>query len=109
MKHAYLNTLVVIAELTITPDKVEDFLDYTVGSLAASRSSPGNIAFDILIDETTPHAVIFYEVWESAEAQQAYMAWRVQAGDLTKLLSFLSAPPKFTSLRSIAAPPQAPG
>ena len=102
MKHAFVDNLVMLAELTVKREKLEEFLDYTVENLKVSRSYTGNIEFDILIDETRPNTVLFYEVWESAEAQQAYMAWRVQAGDLTKLLSFLADEPKFTALRSIA-------
>jgi hypothetical protein len=30
------------------------------------------------------------------------MAWRVQAGDLTTLMTFLADQPKFTALRSVA-------
>lgn len=103
MKHAFVENLVMLAELTIKPGKLDEFLDYTVPNLEVSRSYAGNIAFDILIDQTSPNTVRFYEVWESAEAQQAYMAWRIQEGDLTTLLSFLAAEPKFTALRSIAA------
>ncbi len=106
MKHVFVNNLVMLAELAIKPDKLEEFLDYTVENLKVSRSYPGNIEFHILIDETQPDRVFFYEVWESAEAQQAYMAWRVQAGDLTKLLSLLAGTPKFIPLRSIADPDQ---
>jgi len=102
MKHAFVDNLVMLAELAVKPDKVEEFLDYTVENLKLSRSYPGNIEFDILIDETQPYKVIFYEVWESPKAQQDYMAWRVQAGDLTKLLSLLAGEPKFTALRGIA-------
>ena len=102
MKHRYVETVVMLAELTVKPDKLEEFLEYTVANLKRSRSYPGNLAFDILINETQPDKIIFYEVWESPKAQQAYMAWRVQAGDLTTLLSFLAGEPKFTPLRSIA-------
>lgn len=102
MKHVYAPILVVIAELAVRKDRIDDFLDYTVENLAISRSYPGNIEFDILIDETEPGRVIFYEVWESAEAQRTYLKWRVQSGDLTKLTSFLAAEPKFRALRRIA-------
>ena len=68
---------------------------------AADDHPPGNIEFDILVDETRPGQVLFYEVWESAAAQQAYMGWRVQAGDLTTLMSFLAAEPRFTALRRV--------
>jgi quinol monooxygenase YgiN len=103
MKYAFADTLVMIAELPIKPEKLEDFLDYTVTNLEISRSAAGNIAFDILFDEARPHLVLFYEVWTSLEAQQAYMAWRVERGDLTILMSFLASEPKFTALRSIAS------
>ena len=102
MKYPFADKLVMIAELAIKPEKIEEFLDYTVANLEISRAAAGNIEFDILIDEARPHIVLFYEVWESPEAQQAYMAWRVERGDLTILMSFLAGEPKFTALRSIA-------
>lgn len=105
MKHALANNIIMIAELTVRDDRVDEFLDYTVCNLAVSRSYPGNIEFDILVDEARPGQVLFYEVWESAEAQQAYMGWRVQAGDLTTLMSFLAAEPRFTALRRVAGAP----
>lgn len=102
MQHNLNDTLVMLAELGVKPERRDEFLDYVVENLAISRSAAGNIAFDILIDEARPDRVIFYEVWESAEAQQAYMAWRVQRGDLTDLLSFLAGEPEFTALRTLA-------
>ena len=102
MKHNFDDNVVMLARLTGAPERLDAFLDYTVENLKVCRSYPGNIAFDILIDETRPNSILFYEVWESAEAQQAYMAWRVQAGDLPVLLSFLSDKPEFTALRSLA-------
>lgn len=103
MKHPFTDTLVMIAELAIQPDKLEDFLDYMIANLGASRAAAGNITFEILIDQTQPDRVLFYEVWESPESQQAYMAWRVERGDLPILMSFLASEPKFTALQSIAA------
>ena len=101
MKYPIGDTLVMIAELAIKPEMLEAFLDYTIKNLDISRGAAGNITFDILIDETHPNQVLFYEVWKSAEAQKAYMAWRVERGDLTILMSFLAAEPKFTALRRI--------
>jgi quinol monooxygenase YgiN len=102
MKQTLHGTLVMLAELNITPEKRDEFLDYTVENLPICRAAAGNISFDILIDEARPNQVTFYEVWESIEAQQTYMAWRVERGDLKILMSFLAAEPKFTALRSIA-------
>lgn len=103
MKHPLSSPLVMIADLTVRPDRRDEFFDYTVGNLEICRAAPGNIAFDILVDETRPQQVLFYEVWQSAEAQQAYMAWRIERGDLTVLLSFLAEEPKFAALRKIAS------
>lgn len=102
MTHALSDIIIMLAELTIKPEMRDAFLDYTVENLEISRSAAGNIAFDILIDDARPDQVLFYEEWQSAEAQQAYMAWRVERGDLTILLSFLAEQPKFTALRRIA-------
>lgn len=101
MKYPLTNSIVVLAELTIKQDKLDEFLDNTLANLDISRTATGNIRFDILIDEIRPEQVIFYEVWETAEAQQAYMAWRVERGDLTKLVGFLADEPKFTTLKNI--------
>lgn len=103
MIHTKAEGLVMLAELQIKPGVREEFLNYTVENLKISRSAAGNIAFDILIDESNPETVLFYELWESADAQQAYMAWRIERGDLTTLMSFLAGEPKFTALRSIAS------
>ena len=103
MTHTYAEGLVMLAELQIKPGQREAFLDYTVKNLTISRSAAGNIAFDILIDESNPETVLFYEIWESAKAQQAYMAWRIERGDLTTLMAFLAGEPKFTALRSLAS------
>jgi quinol monooxygenase YgiN len=103
MKREFEDGLVMLAELTVKPDKLAEFLDYTIANLAVSRSYPGNRRFDILVSEIEPCKVTFYEVWASPEAQQAYMAWRVQVGDLTKLLSLLACEPRFSALRSISA------
>lgn len=107
MKRTFVDNLIMIAELEIQPDKREEFLDYTTENLKISRSYPGNIVFDILLDETQPNKVIFYEVWETEDAQQEYMAWRVEQGDLTKLTSMLAGEPKFTPLKSVADGSQA--
>jgi quinol monooxygenase YgiN len=101
MTHELSSNLVMLAEMTVKPDQRDAFLNYTVENLQLSRSAAGNIAFDILIDETRPDQIIFYEVWESQEAQQAYMSWRVQRGDLTTLMTFLAGPPQFTAFRRI--------
>ncbi len=101
--YEFVDKVVMLAELKVKPGQLEPFLAYTVPNLAVSRAAAGNLAFDILIDDAQAETVFFYEVWASQRAQQDYMAGRIRAGDLTKLLSFLVGAPKFTRLRSVAA------
>jgi len=102
MQRTKARGVVMLAQLTVKTERLEAFLDYTLENLAVSRAFPGNLQFDILVDAAAPETVCFYEVWETPEAQQAYMAWRTQAGDLTKLLSFLVGAPRFTALHALA-------
>ena len=102
MKHKRSEHVEVIAQLDVLPGKLEAFLEYIIPNLAASRSAKGNIRFDVLIDEAHPQSIVFIEEWESSETQQAYLAWRVERGDLTQLLSYLSGAPVFTIYRKLS-------
>ncbi len=103
MNPAPLSKIVMIAEFTLKPDQRDAFLAYTTENLALSRNYPGNLAFDILMDEARPDTILFYEVWASAEAQHAYMAWRGKDGGFAKLFSFLAGAPKFSAYRRVEA------
>lgn len=102
MKNALDSELVMIAQMNIKPDRRDEFLDYAFENLAIRRSADGNIAFDILVAEAQPNKVAFYDVWKTPEAQQAYMARRVERGDLTGLMYFLAGEPEFTAFRRVA-------
>jgi quinol monooxygenase YgiN len=101
-RYGAADQVVMIAELEVKPGALNAFLEYTSANLHLSRSYAGNIAFEIFINEADPHRITFYEVWTSPEAQKAYMACRIQAGDLTKLMSYLAAQPRFTAFRRVA-------
>lgn len=95
------NGLIMLAELTVKPEALNAFTDFTADNLSVCRAYPGNLRFDILVDRTAPEKVAFYEVWETPEAQQSYMAWRIQNGDLDLLMSMLACEPRFTALREV--------
>lgn len=50
-------------------------------------------------DETK--TVTIYEEWDRIESQQAYMAWRVERGDIEKLVALLREPPQVDVLDHI--------
>ena len=37
--------------------------------------------------------MLFYEVWDSRDHQEKYLAWRTETGLMDKLGPFLTAPP----------------
>lgn len=102
MAPSYDPELVMLAELRVKLDSLDTFLRYTTENQAVSRARPGNISFDMLVDEARPGLVFFHEVWASAEAQRAYLAWRAEQGDVATLLSMLEVSPTFTALRRVA-------
>lgn len=102
MDHQNENELIMLVHFTLKQGMRDAFLAYTGENLTLSRAAAGNIAFDILLDEACQERVVFHEVWESLAAQQAYMAWRVERGDLATLLSYLADEPQFTMLRRLA-------
>ena len=85
---------VMITELTVDPNKIDEFIESANAHLPASLNYEGNIQFKIMVDTAEPNKVLFYEVWESQAAQQQYWAWRVQQGDFETLKQFLIAEPK---------------
>lgn len=95
METVIASVLVMIAEFGVVEEKRDEFVELAVANLEASRNYEGNIAFDVLVDESRPGVVVFYEVWESADAQRKYMAWRIGEGDLDKLQAYLTAEPRF--------------
>lgn len=84
---------VLLVELSVQPDKSKDFLAYLGEEIAASRNFEGNQRFDILLDRKEPGKIIFYEQWDSLEAEQRYWSWRVARGDKEKLQQYLLSPP----------------
>jgi len=85
--------LVILVELSVQPGKRNDFLTYLGEEIAVSRNFEGNQQFDILFDHNEPGKIIFYEQWQSREAQQRYWSWRVARGDNEKLQQYLLSPP----------------
>lgn len=72
--HTLNDTLMILAELEVKPDWRDAFLAYVAGHLPVSRANSGNLQSDMLLDAARPERVLFYEVWESPAAQQAYLA-----------------------------------
>ncbi|WP_407529137.1 putative quinol monooxygenase [Methylobacterium oryzisoli] len=66
---------VVIAEFTVRPGSLDAFLALAHEDARASVAhEPGCRAFDVAVDETDPHRVVFYEVYDDRAAFDAHLA-----------------------------------
>jgi autoinducer 2-degrading protein len=54
--------------LDIAPDKFDAFMEVAKENAAASAKDPGCLQFNIMVSQTDPHHIMFYEVYENAAA-----------------------------------------
>ena len=87
-----MSTAVTI-DLSIAPERVTEFLAFIKEIAPDTRAYAGCQLFDIWTDQDKPGRVLFYELWDSRDHQEKYLAWRTETGLMDKLGPFLTAPP----------------
>jgi len=79
---------IVIVQVHVQEDKVDQFLEYTLGNATQSRKEPACLRFDVLRTEEDPTRFVLHEVYTSAEGLKAhqqtehYKNWRENAPPL---------------------------
>jgi quinol monooxygenase YgiN len=66
----YINAV----ELDIVPAEFENYKAAILENSAASVKEPGCRQFDVLLEESNPHHVFLYEVYDDAAALEAHRA-----------------------------------
>ena len=66
----YINAV----ELDIVPAEFDKFKAAILENAAASVKEPGCRQFDVLVEESNPHHVFLYEVYDNAAALEAHRA-----------------------------------
>ena len=92
---------VALIEITVVPEKREEFIAVAAEQTPAIRAFEGNIQFDVLVDPTRPDRVFYLERWESAEANKKFFEWWMSNGMASALRPFVTAPPKETTYTQI--------
>ena len=72
--------LFLTIDLQVDPEKIDEFLAMMIEAAPDTRARDGNRLFDIYVDQDDPGHVVFYEIWDSKEQQQAYVSWRQESG-----------------------------
>ena len=90
--------IAVTIDLPVNPEKTSEFLEFIKGIAPDTRAYDGCQLFDIYTDQDTPGRVLFYEIWESKEKQEKYLAWRTETGLVDTLGTYLVGAPTFSYL-----------
>jgi quinol monooxygenase YgiN len=75
--------------LSVDPARAAEFLVFIREAAKDTRSFKGCRYFAILVDDTDPSRVLFYEIWDSKEDHEAYRAWRARTGFSERIRPFL--------------------
>lgn len=81
-------SVMITLEMPVKPGMLEDYLAILKGALVETRNYKGCISVTTLVDQETS-SVLLIEEWDSAEYQQAYMAWRVETGLIEAISPFM--------------------
>lgn len=81
-------SVMITLEMPVKPDMLEDYLNILKGALVETRSYKGCRSVTTLVDQETS-SIVLLEEWDSAEDQQAYIAWRVETGLIDAIAPFM--------------------
>ena len=78
----------ITLEMPVKPEMLEDYLNILKGALVETRGYKGCRSVTTLVDQETS-SIVLVEEWDSAEDQQAYIAWRVETGLIDAIAPFM--------------------
>ena len=81
-------SVMITLEMPVKPEMLEDYLNILKGALVETRSYKGCRGVTTLVDQETS-SIVLVEEWDSAEDQQAYIAWRVETGLIDAIAPFM--------------------
>jgi quinol monooxygenase YgiN len=85
---------VAIIEITIIPEKREEFVAVAAKQAPVIRAYEGNLQFDVLVDPSRPDKVFYLERWVSAEANKKFFDWWMGNGMAAELKPYAAAAPR---------------
>ena len=74
------------------------FLSGLLPALAETRAFEGCESVETYTDTDNPDRIFLWEKWATRQNQEAYLAWRVEAGMIDQMESVMESPPRFMHL-----------
>ena len=93
-------SVVVNATFKAQPEKYQTLYDTLVAILPDTAKREGA---ELISCAANPddNSFVVHEVWTSVEAQQAYLGWRAERGEIAALVAMLREPPIFETLEHL--------
>lgn len=85
--------IVVTLELSILPEKIAEAPSGLQEILDVTRTRPGCLGIDLLVDRADPSHILVVEKWASVAEDADYRAWRATPAGASNFGTFLAAPP----------------
>jgi quinol monooxygenase YgiN len=91
-----------LLDLRMDHDRRDEGLAYLHTVLTGTRTFPGCLAVEVLVDAEDPAHLLVIERWESTYHDSMYREWRNGAGS-SDLGNYLTRPPGLTKLQALDA------
>jgi quinol monooxygenase YgiN len=89
-------TVTALLELALLPASVTEGLSVLRDTLQATRTFPGCLGVEVLLDADDATHVVVLERWNSLDSDAAYRAWRATPDGASRLATVLASPPRLT-------------
>ena len=86
-------TQTVFFEFQLKSDDLDAAPEAVHATLEQTRAFEGSMNVDVLVDDEDPTRMIAVELWETADAHSAYLAWRGTPEGTATLGTFLAGRP----------------
>ena len=91
----------VILNLKVSAQNREELLSVFTAILPDTRAYQGCQSVVVTTNEDDVHNIVLLEKWDSRSDHESYMDWRVERGDIDKLVALLIEPPAVSYLETI--------
>lgn len=97
-------SVVVLLTLKAKPEAFEGLKSGLAQTLTETIAFKGCLGVHACADPET-HSLVLYERWEDKSAQEAYIAWRTERGDMDGMGAALREPPLFETRDEVFSGP----
>lgn len=87
-------SVMVTVSIQYKPETAEAGLEGMKEALVDTRAFAGCESVDCYYEAAT-HTLFLVELWDKAESQEAYLAWRVETGMIEAMADIVAAPTEF--------------